>query len=156
MILPQSRAVSPRVTLVARLLLLSTAVLVAVIVFTPGPPDEAGQRALAAWLEHMHQGWLPGWVSFGLIEFLSNVIMFFPLGLLGAMSLTGRRWIAVPVCAAVSCTIELVQWIGLPARDGSWLDVVANLTGGLLGYLTAVAVLHRRPSTQIALPGDAP
>ncbi len=141
--MPQGRAASPRVALVARLLLIATVVTVAVIVFTPGPPDAEGQQRLARWLDAVHQTWMPGWVTFGLIEFASNVLMFLPLGLFGALALRSRRYLVVPACLALSCLVELVQWLGLPDRDGSWRDILANTVGALIGYLVACLVLRR-------------
>lgn len=128
--------------LVARLLLVATVVTVAVIVFTPGPPDALGQQRLARWLDAVHRTWMPGWITFGLIEFLSNVVMFLPLGLFGALALRGRRYLVIPGGAALSGTIELVQQLALPGRDGSWQDIVANTVGAVVGYLLALAVLR--------------
>jgi len=137
------RATSPRVVITARALLAATAIVVAVIVFTPGPPDESGQRALAAWLDRVHTTWMPGWITFDLIEFASNAVMFLPLGLLGALAMTGRRWVTVPACAALSSAIEVVQSLVLPEREGSWQDIAANSLGALIGCLLALALLRR-------------
>lgn len=143
MVVPQGRAASPRVALVARLLLIATVIAVAIIVFTPGPPDADGQQRLAQWLRAVHRTWMPVWVTFGLIEFASNVVMFLPLGLFGALALRARRYLVVPACVALSGLVELVQWAGLPDRDGSWRDILANTVGALVGYLVALALLRR-------------
>ena len=62
---------------------------------------------------------------------LLNVLLFVPTGVLG--TLAGRRVGWVTVAALVgSSLIELAQWRWLE-RDGSWVDVVANTCGALLG-----------------------
>jgi len=122
-------------------------VVVAVITFTPGPPDANGQRDLIAFLARAHTQGLPQWVTFGKVEFSANVLMFVPIGLFGALALPRARWLIVPVAVAMSAVIEAVQAADLPARVGTPRDVIANGVGALIGYLVATIVLteiHRR------------
>ena len=128
-------------------LLVAFLVAVAVITFTPGPPDANGQRDLIAFLATAHAQGLPRWVTFGKLEFSANVLMFVPIGLFGALALPRARWLIVPAAVAMSAVIELVQAADLPARVGTPLDVIANGMGALIGYLIAAVVLaevHRR------------
>ena len=120
---------------------------IAVITVTPGPPDAIGQRDLIAFLARAHTQGLPQWVTFGKLEFGANVLMFVPIGLFGALALSRARWLIVPAAVAMSAVIEAVQAAGLPARDGTARDVIANGVGALIGYLVATVVLaerHRR------------
>ena len=120
---------------------------IAVITVTPGPPVADGQRDLIAFLARAHTQGLPQWVTFGKVEFGANVLMFVPIGLFGALALPRARWLIVPAAVAMSAVIEAVQAAGLPARDGTARDVIANGVGALIGYLVATVVLaerHRR------------
>ncbi|HYN74087.1 MAG TPA: VanZ family protein [Nakamurella sp.] len=120
---------------------------IAVITVTPGPPVADGQRDLIAFLARAHTQGLPQWVTFGKLEFGANVLMFVPIGLFGALALSRARWLIVPAAVAMSAVIEAVQAAGLPARDGTARDVIANGVGALIGYLVATVVLaerHRR------------
>jgi hypothetical protein len=118
--------------------------LVGWIVLQPGPPDANGQHGLNVFLYHQHRLGLPYWIDFALIEQLSNMLMFLPLGLLGALSLRRSNWLVVPAFAALSGLIELVQLLFLPDRVASVSDVLTNSAGALIGYLLALPLLRRR------------
>lgn len=133
--------------LCSRVLFGVTLLIVAAIVFTPGPPAPEEQQRLARWFDEVHRTWMPGWITFGLTEFAANIVMFAPLGFFGALAVTSRRALVIPACAAFSVAIELVQGLALPGRDGTWHDVVANTVGAALGWAIAVAVTRRRPAT---------
>lgn len=150
------RPPSRRARLLAAALLAALLLLVGWIVLQPGPPAGHQQAGLVGWLREAHQHGLPGWITFGLIEWLSNVVMFAPLGFLGALALRGRRWRVPLVGLLLSGAIETTQTLLLPGRDGSALDVLANTVGALLGTGLAVAVLRigRRPGRS-APPGQA-
>lgn len=131
---------SPRA---GRVLLAVVFLAVVLIVFAPGPPAADSQRWLAHWLETVHRTWMPRWVTFDLIEFVSNVVMFVPLGFLGVVAAPRlRKWV-VPACVLFSGLIELFQYLLLPARQGSWADIAANSLGAVIGMLAAGAVLRR-------------
>lgn len=136
------RPAAQRIRLTARVLLGAVTLAVAAIVFSPGPPDAAGQRGLEQWLFRLHRDGLPTWISFSLVEFIANVVMFLPLGLLGALALRQHHWLIVPICAAFSGAIETVQLLALPERDGTLNDVLANASGAALGFLLALLVMR--------------
>jgi len=148
--MPASRSTKPPLRglrWVSAGLLVAFLAAVAVVTFTPGPPDADGQRDLIAFLARAHAQGLPQWVTFGKVEFGANVLMFVPIGLFGALALPRARWLIVPAAVAMSAVIEAVQAADLPARVGTPRDVVANGAGALLGYLVAQVVLaevHRR------------
>src|SRR5664279_2098358 len=116
--------------------LVAFVLVIAVITFSPAPPDHGGQIALARFiiLGHRRDG-LPLWITFGRVEFAANVVMLVPIGFFGALSLTRARWLIVPAAIAASAVIEVSQALALPARDGSPRDVISNSLGALLGYL---------------------
>ncbi|HEY5880222.1 MAG TPA: VanZ family protein [Nakamurella sp.] len=120
---------------------------IAVITLWPGPPAAAGQGWLRDFLRQAHAHGLPRWITFGKIEFGSNILMFVPVGLFGALALPRHRWLIVPAALVASAGIETVQAMALPLRYATVRDVIANTTGALVGYLLAVAIvgyLHRR------------
>ncbi len=136
-------------------MLLAFLVIVALITLTPGPPDPDGQRELVRWLAQAHRGGLPLWISYDLIEFSANIVMFLPLGLFGALALpSGRRWLAMPIGMLLSVGIESAQAAGLPGRFASVSDVIANSSGAIVGYLLACLVLRllRRPRPRTPAP----
>jgi len=148
--MPASRSSAPSLRglhWVSAGLLLAFLAAIAIITFTPGPPDPTGQRDLIAFLARAHAQGLPAWVTFGKVEFGANIVMFIPIGLFGALALPRARWLIVPAAVGLSAVIEYLQAANLPARDGTARDVVANGLGALIGYLLAAVVLaevHRR------------
>lgn len=131
-----------RIRVASTILLVTFCAVVAVITFWPGPPDPSGQDSLKKFLAQAHDDGLPRWFSFGKVEFASNVLMFIPIGLFGALALTGRRWLIVPATIAASATIEIVQALTLPGRVGTVRDVISNGLGAIIGYLIACWVLR--------------
>lgn len=125
---------------VVAVLLASAFAVIAAILLSPSPPDADGQRRLANWLAAVHQTWMPRWVTFGLVEFSSNVVMFLPLGFLGAIVFSRARWAVFAACVAFSTLVELVQWALLPARQADWRDVLANSLGAAIGIALVAGV----------------
>ncbi len=107
------------------------AVVLALIGFWPSPVDR-GTGAFLLWL-----GRVVPLFSYARLEFLSNVILFVPLGVLVARLLRVRRYLAIGVGLLVSAGIELIQWLLLPARTPSPVDVLANTIGTAFGVLIA-------------------
>lgn len=134
-----------RRTLITATLLVVAVLVIAAIVFSPAPPDAEGQRRLAAWLAQAHRTWLPRWITFGVVEFASNVVMFLPLGFLGALVFPHARRLVLAACALFSTCVELTQWLALPARQGDWRDVLANTLGAAIG-LAIAALVTRAPA----------
>lgn len=106
---------------------------------------------IAFWPEHVDRGAstliraitrvLP-WATHERIEFTSNIALFVPFGLLGALLLHRRIWLAIVAGLAISVFVELVQGAFLPGRTSSVWDVVANTLGTVIGV--ALAALVRR------------
>lgn len=86
---------------------------------------------------------------FGLINFLGNIALFVPLGVIFAYSLSRRRdnigrvLLSVILCAFVSTVLESIQYItacGTADVD----DVLLNSIGGLIGVAVYHAMLKRK------------
>ncbi len=140
---PLDRAVRP-----ARWLLFGLSVAVLLILFWPTRPAGDDQEWLAHWLAGMHRQGRLGWLTFGGVEFVSNVLMFVPLGALAALSRPrGGDKTALAACFAFSAFAELVQWVVLPHRTGDVRDVVANSLGAAIGIgIVALIRVRRRPA----------
>ncbi len=74
------------------------------------------------------------WLSYARTEFLANIAMFVPVGVLAALWLPRRWWLlGAVVGVGLSCGIELYQGAFLPYRVADPRDVLSNGLGGLLG-----------------------
>lgn len=119
--------------------------LVVVLVATAGSPVDGGVhpwlvRAIAA---GQRLG-APGWLGYDAVEFTANVLFFVPFGFFVLLLFGARAWWAGMLGGfVVSCAIETVQAVFLPARFASVDDVVANTAGAVLGVLAGVVVLGR-------------
>lgn len=117
-------------------LLAYAAAAVAVLV-SPVSPG-AIVEALGSWMREdlglvrFGQGW---------IEFVANIVLFLPLGVLLTL-LLGRAWIALVLAVTLSVAVELVQFV-LPARLPSVRDVLANSFGAAAGVLLAWPFIRR-------------
>lgn len=119
---------------------------VAFMVFWPVHVDsgDTGQT-LARLLAHAHaQGWLHAWFGYGQVEWLSNVVMFIPGGLLFTWLLRPERLWLIPLGGLVSTlSIESIQHF-MPGRTSSPLDVLANFLGCVIGWVFALGLLKTR------------
>ena len=122
---------------------------VALIVLWPTPVDRGGAGALRRGLSFLHEHGLPTFVTYGVVEFTANILMFVPLGLFWFLLTPPRmRWWAPAVGFALSTLIEATQFLLIPQRFATSYDIVANTLGTLMGALTAWILLavqyHRR------------
>jgi VanZ family protein len=130
---------SPRARRVvgARIVLPPYLVLLAFVVFLPA--REAGRvTGFVGWLaEALATLGVPRDPAAVVLEFLANVVLFAPLGVLLVLAFPGVRWWAVVLAGfLLSVGIELVQ-LAIPSRVSSVSDVVANTAGTTLGLLLA-------------------
>lgn len=72
------------------------------------------------------------------MEFVSNIVMFVPFGLLTTFLWPSRWnwWRMLLLGAATSTFIELMQLL-IPGRVTALSDVIANTAGGLIGAAVA-------------------
>jgi glycopeptide antibiotics resistance protein len=127
---------------VLRITLLGYLGVVLVVTLWPDPPDPGG----FGWLEQALRWWsgrgLPGDIA--VVEAVANVAMFVPLGVLLPAATRIGPGRAVPVGAALSILIELVQLAFLPHRVATVGDVLMNTVGAAVGAALLVAVRRRR------------
>lgn len=123
-------------------LLVVYAMLVALVVLTP-VSYAAIVHAIGAWLRDSLD---LDWFGTGWIEFVANIVMFVPLGLLLTL-LTRRHWLGMVLALALSAAAELAQ-IVVPSRQPSLRDVVANVLGAAVGAAIAWAFVIRREKRQ--------
>jgi VanZ family protein len=131
-----------------RALLAIYAVALAVVGYLPVPVDRGVSPMLGRFVLAM-QRYAMGF-TYEMVEFTANVIWFVPLGLLGVLAF-GRRWwwLVLLGGAAVSTAIEAGQWLLLPERTPTLVDVAANTVGTAIGVALAVGWLllrERRPA----------
>jgi glycopeptide antibiotics resistance protein len=134
--------------IIVRILLAIYAVLLVIVGFLPVPVDSGVSPFIAEFVLWMQRYVMPAF-SYEIVEFTANVLWFVPFGLLGVLAL-GRRWwwLVLLLGAAVSTAIEAGQWLLLPDRTPTPVDVVANTVGTAVGVALAVAWLdfrERRP-----------
>lgn len=85
-------------------------------------------------------------------EWLLNVALFVPLGILFPLLLQRRRVVTtVAVGAVLSLLVELTQFTFQLNRDPSVTDIICNTVGAFLGTLIG-AVLRRRTRRRAELP----
>ncbi|PWC05839.1 hypothetical protein DCE94_00575 [Agromyces badenianii] len=74
-------------------------------------------------------------VSAAVVEFLANIALFVPMGVLLALAFpTLSWWVVLAVGCLATIGIELVQ-LALPTRYSTLSDIIANTTGTALGLL---------------------
>ncbi|MFE6995702.1 VanZ family protein [Microbacterium sp. NPDC057659] len=126
---------------VARILL--APYLVVVLLLTWLPAKDAGQvTGIVATVAHWFEGLIPFEVGYPILEFLANVAMFVPLGVLATLAWPRMHgaWV-IGAGAVLSTVIELVQ-LSMPSRYSTLSDVIANTLGTAVGY--QVVVFWRR------------
>lgn len=83
--------------------------------------------------------------TYTLFEFLANIALFAPLGLLLVAAFPrNSAWVVLLLGYATSATIELVQTM-LPSRYPTLSDVIANTLGTAIGCLIARMFVRRHP-----------
>lgn len=98
-----------------------------------GSEADRGVLDWRSWLER--STWLEGTLG----EFVANVALFVPWGVLAVLALGARRWVLAALGAtALTLTIEIAQ---IPlARISDPRDLVANGLGALVGIAIGAAV----------------
>lgn len=144
----RTRSWSARVT--ARVLLAPYLVALALVVFLPAR-DAGRVTGIVGWAADLVAAWgIPREPAAIAFEFLANVMLFVPFGLLlSAAAPRWSPWAIIGAGALVSILIELVQ-LGIPSRVASVSDVFANTAGTAVGCLVVLwwrVSRERRPTT---------
>lgn len=133
---------TPRHVIVGWVGLIAVTVVVLFITLWPEQVDNGKSGMVKAVLKALHTLGVPDTFKYRHLEFVSNIIMFVPLGYF--LGLIIKRWwwlIAFAVPPILSAIVETSQLLFLPARVPSALDVLANTMGGWIGI--ALAALTR-------------
>lgn len=140
----RGRGIDRRLQVLSLTLLVVTLMVAGEIVLSPGAPAPGAQRALHHWSALWRMtGVQPTFLTFDTVEWLSNVLMFVPIGVFFAGAvLPGRRFWMVPVAAVVSGAVETAQ-LFLPGRVPSMTDLAANTVGAALGVVLLVRCSER-------------
>jgi hypothetical protein len=85
------------------------------------------------------------------VDFVLNVLLFLPFGVVLAPLLRIRIWSALTLAWGVPTLVEVAQGLFLPGRVSSVLDVVANAAGSLTAALF-VEGLRRRLDRRFTRP----
>ncbi|MGV2982219.1 VanZ family protein [Microbacterium sp. AGC85] len=133
--------------LIARILLVPYTIALALVVWLPG--DQASRvtgivvrlaRSLAYRLD------VPFVYTYTVLEFLANIALFIPFGLLLAVAWSWlKTWHLAVLGLVTSGVIEFVQ-LFLPSRFSTVSDLIANTAGAVVGCLF-VRIIARLAST---------
>ena len=103
-----------------------------------------------AWVQQLPHG---AWFTYDRTEFLANIAMFVPVGMIAAMWLPRRWWLlAAVVAVGLSAGIEVAQAVYLPYRVADPRDVLSNGMGGLLGATVVGLVRSLMPAPRRRRP----
>lgn len=117
---------------------LSYLAVVASITLGPQPLDSGMISALANAIEFFAAS-APLALGYADAEFMANVAMFVPFGILVARWAGGRRWLLTLASGfLLSAGVEIAQ-LAIPGRVSDPRDLVANTIGATLGILLLAA-----------------
>ncbi|WP_176714821.1 VanZ family protein [Leifsonia xyli] len=115
---------------------------VAWITLKPSPPDPHRNSLFKGLLMALAESSLLSWIDAAVLEFVANIFLFVPLGVLLTLWLGLRRWwLVLALGAATTLTIEFAQ-LFIPDRVSDLRDLLANTLGTAFG-IAAVAVAAR-------------
>jgi len=106
----------------------------------PQPLDTSGSGLLREVIRFLNGYDFLRWVSYDLVEFVANILLFVPVGALFVLLLGRRRWwLASLLGVALSGVIEFAQ-LFLRHRVADPRDIVANSLGAIVGVVLVLAV----------------
>jgi glycopeptide antibiotics resistance protein len=107
---------------------------VAWMTLRPAPYEPEAGEFLQRLLDAFARSPVLAWITFDVVEFTANVVMFVPLGILCLVWFGARRWWTAPVAGlALSGAIELAQATLLDSRVSDVRDLIANTLGAVVG-----------------------
>ena len=142
------------------LALLSIVYLVALGLMTlsPAPPQPSSMGLFQSLLRFFSRHDATAWLTNDPVEFLANILLFVPVGVLVLLML-GRRWwwVGILVGLVLTLGIETAQQV-MPARVSDPRDLVANTLGAALGaaltlVITTPAAIRARREASTAKMG---
>lgn len=131
--MPRRRDSARSTRSVARVILVPYLIALGLVVFLPAR-DAGKVTGIVGWAADLISIWgVPREPAAIVFEFLANVALFVPFGLLvTAAAQRWSPWAVIALGSLVSITIELVQ-LGIPSRVATVSDVIANTAGTALG-----------------------
>jgi glycopeptide antibiotics resistance protein len=98
-------------------------------------------------------------LSYGqaVLNFFVNVLLFVPYGAFASAAHVGlaSRWRVLLFAAALSCSVEVIQWYSRVGRQADINDIIANAVGALIGIMLAAVVKRAtRPSASPSGPAQ--
>ena len=125
----------------AALILVLYAALVAVVFVIPRPIDRGFTPWLRGVVAQVQAHVAPSWFDYEFVELAAHAVLFVPLGILMVVAL-GRRltWLAVLAGVGLGALVEF--WSAREAAEpASWLDLLLNTDGVVVGSAIGYAVL---------------
>ena len=114
----------------------------------PQPLDENGRGLLHRFIRYLSGDNKLDWITYALVEFTANVVLFVPVGVLFVLLVGWRRWwLAALLGVALTASIEFAQ-LFLPDRVTDPRDLASNSIGAGIGValvLVVIALRMRRP-----------
>lgn len=106
----------------------------------PQPLDDRGRSVLQRIIRYLSGENTMDWITYNLVEFVANIAMFLPVGVLFVL-LLGRRkwWLAILLGVALTAAIEFAQ-LYLRDRVTDPRDILANSIGAVIGVLLALII----------------
>src|SRR5690554_5617527 len=119
----------------------------------PQPLDANGRGFLHRIIRFISGDNTLDWITFALVEFTANIVLFVPVGVLFALLLGWSRWwLALLLGVALTVSIEAAQ-LFIPNRVTDPRDVVSNSIGAVIGVaivlLFAAWKVRRAPSRPV-------
>ncbi|WP_431230625.1 VanZ family protein [Paenarthrobacter nicotinovorans] len=123
----------------------------AVVGFWPTPVDKPIRGTFTRLLDKLHGVGVPLWVDYSFVEASANVALFIPFGILTAVVLPDTsRWRLIALGLLTSMSVEVGQMLFFANRYSTFMDVVTNSLGTVIGVTTARwACSKRAPSTNM-------
>ena len=119
-------------------------------VLTFGYLGVVGWLTLSPQAESQQEGWLwqlallfdrhaaTEWITFNLLEFAANVLLFLPFGVFFVLLFgRGRWWLAILLGVAMTVGIEFAQQY-IPNRVSDPRDILSNSIGTVVGTVLAL------------------
>ncbi|MDF1478918.1 VanZ family protein [Leifsonia sp. H3M29-4] len=119
-------------------------------VLTFGYLGVVGWITLSPQVESQQEGWLwrlallfdrhaaTEWITFNLLEFVANVLLFLPFGMFFVLLFgRGRWWLAILLGVAMTVGIEFAQQF-IPNRVSDPRDILSNSIGTVVGTVLAL------------------
>lgn len=115
----------------------------------PQPLDANGRGLLHRLIRFISGDNTLDWITFALVEFIANIVLFVPVGVLFVLLLGWRRWwVALLLGIGLTASIEFAQ-LFLHDRVTDPRDLVSNSIGAIIGVALVLLVTawraHREP-----------